>query len=120
MGCHEWQASAFVVPLVSDHRRADQMQGDVAMKIGELFARRDTNFPTREEIVVRETAHARAIYPNATSDIEALAFAASTLRKNLKERTVERDRYHDSLTVRGTARLFWRVIKRELRGFVAA
>ena len=44
-----------------------------------------------DEITAREIAAARVSYPNATSDLQALAFAASTLRKNLAERTQERD-----------------------------
>ncbi len=90
------------------------------MKIGELFRDREAHlYPSPDTILADEIARARASYPLAASDAHGLAFAASTLRKNLEERTLERDRYHDNLTMRGAALLLWLAIKRALRGLVA-
>jgi hypothetical protein len=91
------------------------------MKIGELFRDREAHlYPAPDTILADEIARARVSYPLATSDAHALAFAASTLRKNLDERTSERNRYHDILTVCGAALLLWLAIKRALRGLVSA
>jgi hypothetical protein len=55
------------------------------MKISELFKNRDPYNVTAEEIVARETASARKSYPNARSDVEALAFLASHLSRRIAD-----------------------------------
>ena len=63
------------------------------MKIGEMFrAKEAALYPTPDEILTRELEDARKSYPNAPSDLHALAFASRTLKKNLAERTAERDK----------------------------
>ena len=52
-------------------------------------------YPSVADIVAREIAAAHAAFPNANGDdLTALALAASSLRKNIADRTDERDMYH--------------------------
>ncbi len=64
------------------------------MKIGELRGMESHIYPSADAIVAAEIKAARASYPNATSDVQALAFSTKTLRKNLAERTENRDQLY--------------------------
>ena len=66
------------------------------MKIGDLFKSRESGlYPSIEEIVQRETKAAKFSFPNAKTDLEALALFCSSLCRNLQARTDERDNLLD-------------------------
>lgn len=63
------------------------------MTIGELFKNRE-NWPSVEDILNREIKFARGSFPDSKlTDEQRLALCTSALRKNLAERTEERDKY---------------------------
>ncbi len=65
------------------------------MKIGKLFRGREAaQYPSIGTIIGREIKAAHTSFPNANGDdLTALALSTSSLRKNLGERTAERDTY---------------------------
>lgn len=62
------------------------------MKIRDLFDK-----PTDVVSIQQIISNSRLSYPNTKDDLTALCFSVSTLEKNIKERTFERDRYHAQL-----------------------
>ena len=65
------------------------------MNAGDVFKNREAGqYPSVADIVAREVPAAHEAFPNAGGDdLAALALSASALRKNLAERTGERDFY---------------------------
>lgn len=70
------------------------------MKIGDLHKSQSLDIPA---LIADEIKRARSTFPNAGSNEMALVFAVNSLRKNLKERTEERDKYSEQL---GRARTY--------------
>lgn len=78
------------------------------MKIADLFVSREL---TDDQMLTTEIAAAKRSYALAPSDAHALAFAARTLRKNMNERTRERDALHAKASVRGNLFAIYLILK---------